>query len=139
MVANLAPPNYEADYLPPLFLTEELRGVIVGISQSNGQTYVQLRHERDQEIKLRVRYRELADEMSSRVHGEAVSVVISGYWERATMGWLPQPDHCDAVHLISFNSTRMGDAPRRVLPEVSDGWGALDDPIAAWKELRGCD
>jgi hypothetical protein len=139
LVANFEIPRFQTGHFPSIFQTDELQGIIMAVMRDDAGTYVRLRYAGDQDLAIRVRYCELADEMSSRVQSGMVSLVISGLWARTASGWLPVNDKSEAVHIIPLNGTTVRETLDQITAVASAGWNALEDPIAAWKELRGCE
>lgn len=139
MVANLETPRFQTGHFPSIFQTDELQGIIMAVMRTDAGAYARLRYAGDQDLAIRVRYRELADEMSSRVQSGMVRLVISGLWARTESGWLPVNDDSEAVHIIPLDGTSVRQTLDQITAAASAGWDALEDPIAAWKELRGCE
>lgn len=140
MVANLTSATYAAAYVPPIRLTREVRGFVTDCVQDGCNAYLHVRDSRDRDIKVRVRDAVLARDISPYVSDVMVSMEVEGYWKRTGEGWLPQYGECDVLSFTPLDmSSSIADALNLLTSVAADGWNELDDPIAAWKEIRGCE
>ena len=140
MVANLdILPMEAANGRLSVHHTGEVRGTITGLTRSGDTSYVHLRHYGSEVIRLRVRYKELGAELESHIQKGIVGLWVTGMWDSTEPGWLPRPDECYVVHLVTFRQSTLSEGLDRLTAVAADGWNALDDPMAAWKALRGCE
>lgn len=140
MTPNLAPCHHSSDRAPPVRLTSEVRGFITGQAETNGSSYLYVRDYRNRDIKVRVREPGLAHDMAAYVNDGMVSMQVDGQWERTEDGWLPRYGEGEVRSFLALDMTSsLADSLDLITSMAADGWNALDDPIAAWKAIRGCE
>jgi hypothetical protein len=140
MVANLSEAPYADDVLPDIRTSAEVDGVVTRLVVSDEVTHLYLRDYRDRELKLIVSDATIARGIAPHIQGGLVRVVADGYWQRLKpYGWLPKQGACHARSFVVLKTTPLPQILDDFTAIAADGWNALDDPMAAWKELRGCE
>jgi hypothetical protein len=141
VVAQLAQPSHTDEFhILPFRLTDEIRGVVTGIVSVDELAFLHVRDFRGRIVCVRVQNSQLAQEIEPYVDGGMVSLQVEGTWERSDEGWLPRHAECE---VLSFTPLRADGGIAAALDLItsiaSKGWNELEDPIAAWKALRGCE
>jgi hypothetical protein len=137
MVAN---PDFFAHspQIPDLRLAKEVDCVVVGISGDDNQAQLRLRDYRDRLIDVRVDNADLIREIRPHLNKGRLRVLVDGPWERRTTHWFPKQGACYARSFVKLKTTDIATILDRITKVAADGWNSLDDPMATWKEWRGC-
>jgi hypothetical protein len=125
--------------IPNLRLTETIDGVVKGIVISDDVTHLYVQEVCGAEIKLIVEYSELAQAIAPHLQKECVRILVEGIWEPGRSGWLPQNGTCFARSFTPLKTTPLADILDAITAPAASGWHSLDNPIAEWKKLRGCE
>jgi hypothetical protein len=140
MAAYLAPSTCATEYMPPVRLKSEVRGFITERDETGDSSYLYVRDYRQRHMKLRVREAALAHEITRHIKEGMLSMQVEGYWERTENGWLPCYGECEVRSFIALDmNCSLADSLDLLTSMAAEGWNALDDPIAAWKDIRGCE
>ncbi|UPG94111.1 hypothetical protein [Luteibacter aegosomatissinici] len=139
MVANLSEGLYVDEVLPDIRTSADVDGVVTRLVVCDEITHLYLRDYRDRELKLLVSDSTLACDIAPHIQDGLVRVVADGYWQRLKpYGWLPKQGACYARSFVVLKTTPLAQILDEFTAIAADGWNALDDPMAAWKKLRGC-
>ncbi|WP_157006640.1 hypothetical protein [Luteibacter yeojuensis] len=139
VVAQLAIPSSKFEWFPRIHTTDEVRGTVTSLTKRGSSHHLHLCDFNLRNIRVLVRSDDLAAKLESRVQTGMVGVQVMGRWERTEAGWLPISDECEAISFVALKEGSIADSLDLLTSIACDGWNALDDPIAEWKKLRGCE
>ncbi|HEY4093695.1 MAG TPA: hypothetical protein VGN46_19480 [Luteibacter sp.] len=137
MVANpdIDPHTHQ---IPDLRLAKEVDCVVVGLTGDDNRARLRLRDYRNRFIDVRVDNADLIRELRPHLNMGRLRVLVDGPWERRTSYWFPKRGVCYARSFVKLKTTDIAEILDRITQVAADGWNSLDDPMATWKEWRGC-
>jgi hypothetical protein len=96
-----------------------------------------LRDDENRDINLVVKDMDLARRILEHFRRGIIRVQVDGYWERTSKGWIPKSGRCTVQGFEVLELLSIRDTLNRMASVPDNGWDALSDPIATWKDLRG--
>jgi hypothetical protein len=124
--------------LPDIRTAADVDGTVTKLVVSNDVAHLYLRDHRGRNLKFLVSDMDLAQRLAEHVENDPIRIVAEGYWQRTRRGWLPKYGECNARSFVTLDRTGIVELLDRFTALASRGWNAHENPIAAWKALRGC-
>ncbi|WGS49592.1 hypothetical protein LFL96_17835 [Paraburkholderia sp. D15] len=113
-------------------------GVVIRIGGRDDAIPVALRDAEGVVINCEIRGRDQAKELSRYFLAETLRVSGNGKWSRASGGkWVLESLVIQTFEVL--DDANLGDIVEALRSVTNNGWADLDDPLGAWKKLRGVD
>jgi hypothetical protein len=111
-------------------------GVVVGIAGTDDTVHLRIQEASGAVWSIALRDFAMARQLASHFRADPLRVLVHGTWKRSPAGvWEPLNLYADGFELLDNRSAKVIMEELRAIP--GNGWAALSDPQAVWKELRG--
>lgn len=115
----------------------QVDGTVTGLVGADDTMHLYLRDALDRDLKLIVKDESLARDLLAYFRSGVLRVQIDGQWIRTEDGWIPEASKC----VVSAFEVLDALPARRVFQEIAslpgNGWSDIEDPVGAWRDLRG--
>jgi hypothetical protein len=112
---------------PVIRQIDTVDGIVTGLIGSDDTMNLHLRDDENRDINLIVKDMDLARRILEHFRRGVLRVQVDGLWERTSNGWVPKSNRCVVQTFEVLEPVSIRD----------NGWDAMSDPVAAWKDLRG--
>jgi hypothetical protein len=111
-------------------------GVVVGIAGTDDTVHLRIQEASGAVWSIALRDFSMARQLAGQFRADPIRVAVHGTWKRTGTGvWEPLNLYADGFELLDNKSAKAVMEELRAIP--GNGWAALTDPDATWKDLRG--
>lgn len=115
----------------------DVDGIVTGLKGADDTMHLYLRDQMSRDHNLVIRDEALARELLHHFRSGMVRLRIHGSWQRTEDGWVPESGKCFVDSFDELDESPLADIVAGLALIPGNGWSEVDDPIAAWRELRG--
>lgn len=112
-------------------------GTITGLVGADDTMHLHLRDQQDRDLRFVVRDETMARKLLTHFRQGLVRLCVHGSWRRTDQGWVPESNRCTVDSFELLDATPLSEIFRSLTKVPGNGWLTLDDPQAAWRDLRG--
>ena len=122
---------------PVIRQADTVDGMVTGLIGSDETMNLHLRDDHNRDINVIVRDEDLAMSILKHFRRGTIRVLVDGPWERTSEGWIPKASKCVVRSFELLEPSSIRETLDHMASVPGNGWDGIDDPVAAWKELRG--
>lgn len=115
----------------------QVDGTVTGLVGADDTMHLYLRDALDRDLKLIVKEESLARDLLGHFRSGTLRVQLDGQWVRTEDGWVPEASKCVVSAFEVLDELPARDIFRELASFPGNGWSEIEDPIGAWRELRG--
>lgn len=115
----------------------EVEGTVTGLVGADDTMHLHLRDRLSRDLKLIVRDEGLARDLLRHFRVGSIRLSIHGHWQRTDCGWIPENNRCTVDSFVALEEVPLRDVLATISSAKGNGWCDLQDPLMAWRDLRG--
>lgn len=115
----------------------QVDGMVTGLVGADDTMHLHLRDSLSHDLKLIVRDEALARNLLSHFRIGVLRLHVEGRWVRTDDGWLPEANRCVVHSFDVLDETPVAEIFSHLAALPGNGWNDLENPLGAWRDLRG--
>jgi hypothetical protein len=112
-------------------------GTVTGLVGADDTMHLHLRDCIGRDFRLVIRDEDLARQVLAHFRKGTIRATVAGNWTRTDDGWVPEVNRCTLSQFAILDDTPASKVLQEVTTLPNNGWLAMDEPLQAWRELRG--
>jgi hypothetical protein len=118
----------------------EIDGEITGVRGADDTMHIEIRDNTGLISNLVCKDLSLALDIAQKhLRRGTVRLLVEGKWNRTAKGWKADAKQCEVTGYQSLDETPLLELMLQIRALPNNGWNTLQDPLQAWKDLRGID
>lgn len=115
----------------------QVDGMVTGLVGADDTMHLHLRDALARDLRLIVRDESLARALLAHFRSGLLRLQIEGRWVRTDDGWVPEANRCVVHGFEVLDETSAAEIFQLIGGLPGNGWRELEDPLHAWRDLRG--